>query len=344
MGRVILALGLFVAFCCGLAARADVLRLRNGQSVEGKVERIEADKLVIQTKDGPKEFTREQVKSFSVQRPGPNGKLETVELQFKPKPVVMPFVEETEHYVIKTDVSEKAAKNAGKAMEQLYKVFTEIFRPENDKVDSKTEVVIFAKEEDFRRLAGLDATGAPKGQLGFFRAMPDGQTQIATYRREGDEFGTMNTLYHEATHQFLLLVMGGPKKAPPLWLNEGLAVYFENSRWENGVFKTGIIPNERLAVLQKALRAGLCVHLADLMKRGKDTYDALCYSESWSLIYFFIKSDGGAHAKRFAEYFKMLREGKDPDEAFKTCFTADLDKLERAWKKFVLEIKLPPKK
>ena len=134
----------------------------------------------------------------------------------------------------------------------------------------------------------------------------------------------------------------GRDNAPPLWINEGLAVYCENSRLHRGTLKTGIIPRKRLLLLQNRLRAGNYVRLADLMKRERDTYDGLCYSEGWSLVYFFVKAKGGRHAKRFGAYFRMLKERKDPDQAFKTCFTADIDRLERAWKKFCLGLKVPP--
>ena len=336
-GWPVLVIALFVL----PLAVGDTVYLRNGKSVTGTIRKLEPDKLVIQTATGTVEYTREQVKCFSLTRVGPDGKPRTVTAAFKPKPIKMPFELETAHYTIKTDTAEHVCKNTGKAMEQLYKAYTRIFHAEDAPPDRKAEIIIFDQRSAFFQYAQSLNARPRKDTLGFFRTAPDGSSQIVTFKRRTGEFHTLSTLYHEATHQFFRHWLGRGNQ-PPLWVNEGLAVYFENSRWQNGKLRTGVIPRKRLLVLRAALRAGRHVRLADLVRRGRDRYDGLCYSEGWSLVYFFVKAHRGRYAKRFGKYLRALRDRTDPHKAFKTHLGADLDKLERAWKVFVLGLKIPP--
>jgi hypothetical protein len=175
------------------------------------------------------------------------------------------------------------------------------------------------------------------GVIGLYCATSKGEGQILAFKSQVAEFGTLNVLYHEATHEFVHMMM--EKAETPIWANEGMAVYFENSRWENGKLETGVVPKTRLLVLQDAIRKGTYIPLADLISRDQSTYNALCYSEGWALVYFFIKADDGKYRKRFGIYLKMIKDGKEPAEAFHKCFTFDTDRLEETWKTFVLGLK-----
>ncbi len=339
--RNLLTFLVFAFVLLPLASAADTVYLYDGKSVSGKIQKLEKDKLEIRTSKGVVEYGRDVVKYFSIEQTGPDGKPRVVTAMFKPEPIKMPFELETQHYIVKTDTAELVCKRAAKAMEELYRAYTAIFRPDKPPAE-KAEVIIFEKRADFQKYATRLRATPRKDTLGFFRCASDGSSQIVTYKRRASEFHTLSTLYHEATHQFIMMAVG-QTNPPPLWVNEGLAVYFEGSYMRNGTFKTGVIPRKRLILLQNALRAGKYIRLADLVKRGRDTYDALAYSEGWSLVYFFLKSNHGAYKKRFSNYFLALRDGTDHDEAFQTHLTRDMARLETLWKKYFLSLKVPKK-
>jgi len=324
-----------------LASAADTVYLYDGKSVSGKIQKLEKDKLEIRTSKGVVEYGRDVVKYFSIVQAGPDGKPRVVKAMFKPQPIKMRFELETRHYIVKTDTTGLVCKKAAKAMEELYHAYTAIFRPDKAAAQ-KAEVIIFENRADFQKYAARLRATPRKDTLGFFRCASDGSSQIVTYKRRTSEFHTLSTLYHEATHQFIMMAVGRTNP-PPLWVNEGLAVYFEGSRMRNGTLKTGVIPRKRLILLRNALRTGKYIRLADLVKRGRDTYDALAYSEGWSLVYFFLKSNHGAYKKRFSNYFRALRNGTDHDEAFQTHLTRDMVRLETLWKKYFLSLKVPKK-
>ena len=249
----------------------------------------------------------------------------------------LPFSIETEHYIVKSDISEKVVQNTAKALEQLYKQFELMFKPEGG-ADEKVEVGLFSTQLDFMNHMLKNGYNASETTVGLFIPFRDGSGRILVYKRQ-DEYHTLNTLYHEATHQFVHRVLY-EKQMPPTWLNEGLAVYFENSRWEKGKFKTGLLPRTRLKNLKERIRNDRFIPLADLLTRQNDDFDANCCGESWALVHFFAKSNNGAFVKRFNAYFKMLRAGDEPMEAFKKCFPS-IEKLEPVFKKYVMDLKLP---
>ena len=330
-------------------AAADTVFLKDGTAVSGTIQLpVVGDEIKIKTSAGLKTYTREQVRHFRMPRRGPDnkpllgpdGKPIIVDLMFPPEPIEMPFTIDTDHYTIKTDISERVAKNIAKAMQQLHRAYVKVFRPKNGEAGKKAEVIVFEKKKDFLAYARRVAMKPRHDTLGFFRPRTDTGGEIVTYKRKDGDNATMRTLYHEATHQFVLM-MTGVKNPPPLWVNEGLAVYFESSRWHRGKFQTGRIPKARLAQLQKALRERDYIHLPDLVARGRDTFDALCYAESWSLVYFFVKADKGRYSAKFTNYFRALKAGVKHDAAFKKHLTANMPRLERLWKRFVLGLKSP---
>ena len=66
----------------------------------------------------------------------------------------------------------------------------------------------------------------------------------------------LETLFHEASHQFMtqLESKGG---SAPAWLNEGTASYFEGARLlANGTVQTNLIPESRLRGLMYMIETG----------------------------------------------------------------------------------------
>jgi hypothetical protein len=338
IGLILLLTGLLLP---ATRAAADTVYLRNGRTVEGVIVKARGGELILRTEAGDVTYPQDDVKFFDVVRPDANGTPQTKRLMFKLPPLKLPFEHESRYYLSKSDIAPHVATNAGKAMDQFFKTFQRLFRIDDDEVpQKKTELVIFKDEKGFMEYAESLGANLVRGVVGFYRSTPGGPDMIVTYRRQTQEFHTLSTLYHEGTHQFVMMVMD-PKKPPPLWVNEGLAVYFENSQFRNGRLYTGIIPRARLRMLQQALRQDRHIPLTDLMKRTRANYNGLCYAQGWSVIYFLVHAENGAYARRFQNYFRALRRGEDPDAAFTATVTTDIDRLEELWKAWMLQLKLP---
>lgn len=332
-----------IIFCAALlaaaiASQADTIFFVNGSTATGKIVKIDTDKVTIRVKDkGNVEFEKAVVNKILIAVSQPAGKVAAKQINFSTKPEDMPFQTQTAHYRIMTDTSESACTNTGAAMEALFQAFTATFKPKNTP-RTETQIIIWNNRQPMIDYLKAKSLKTDDNLAGMF--MADGNGMFIFVYRRTDEFNTLSTLYHEGTHQFIRMAFGN-KIQPPLWVNEGLAVYFENSSWDKGKLKTGIIPKTRLLDVQKHLRANTYIRLSELFERKADNFDALCYGEAWSFIYFTANANDGIYAKRFNAYFQMLRDGKDHDKAFQEAFPAGVEKIEEAWKQYVLELKIP---
>jgi hypothetical protein len=68
-------------------------------------------------------------------------------------------------------------------------------------------------------------------------------------------------------------------------------------------------------------------------------WGALCYSEAWSLLYFFYNYDKGKYASKFEQYFMEELNGHPGFESFKKIFGEDIDALEKEWSEYTKSLK-----
>ncbi len=106
-------------------------------------------------------------------------------------------------------------------------------------------------------------------------------TQLSVYAQSGDRLE--EDLRHEVVHGYL----HGVLRDLPLWLDEGIAEYFEVPRSGKGVNQP------HLGLLQRELKAGRwspdLARLAEFKSVGEMTQ--LDYAESWAWIHFLIDSE-----------------------------------------------------
>ena len=249
-------------------------------------------------------------------------------------PWAQAFQERSPHFLIVTNTSAKLAKEMSQALEQQYTDFLRRFvikkEPKNP-----LPIKVFAEKAEFKKYIQEGGAKITEHAAGFF---DPNKKEIVLYWSDDPE-DVLSTLYHETTHYFVDLFM--PRAEAPLWMNEGLAVYFETAQFKNGRLETGQIPYGRLLELQEALKAGKQHKLSALVKMndyGAGGYDQLAYAEGWSLVYFFATFQRGQHAQRFGFYMEELQKGRPPALAFKNAFQVGPDEIEPIWKDFVLKL------
>jgi hypothetical protein len=147
------------------------------------------------------------------------------------------------------------------------------------------------------------------------------------------------TIIHEATHQIAFNSGLQTRFADvPLWVSEGLAVYFETPDLQNAKgWKTiGAVNTSRLDRFRHYLPQRPADSLKSLIsddQRIRDPRTALdAYAEAWALNYYLLHH----HPKQYAAYLQMLSEKRpliwnDPAERikeFQTAFGENLDQLD----------------
>lgn len=125
---------------------------------------------------------------------------------------------------------------------------------------------------------------------------------------------------HEMSHQLLYQATKNPYGGPPHWLDEGLAVY--NQETPDSSFNT---------MLTKAVRDGALIPVRALNSNFPlDPNQALLsYAESVSVVEFILKTYGEA---KLGQLLTSFHDELAYDEALRAVLGVDTDGLDRAWK------------
>ena len=157
------------------------------------------------------------------------------------------------------------------------------------------------------------------------------------------------TIIHEGTHQ--LMFNSGMQTRfsdTPLWLNEGLAMYFEvpdlnsNQGWR----KIGQVNFLRLRPVLEYFRRRPADSLKSMIATDKHFRDASAldmYAQAWAFNYFLLNE----HEEEFVEYLKFMAEKPmlkyDSPETrlkdFQRFFEKDLDQLDVEFVRYIRRLK-----
>jgi hypothetical protein len=265
----------------------------------------------------------------------------------------------TRHYIICTNASPAYARWCGAMFERLMGAFRTHWRTRKlDLHDPKLPLVaiVFADAKQFAKFATKDAGPAIAGAKGYYSIRTnrmvlydltaDGKSKPATTpaavnRKLAASPFNVATVVHEATHQIAFNCGMHTRYADnPLWLSEGMAMYFETpdlssrSGWRT-VGKVNVARLTRFHdYVQKRRKANALVSLLSSNSRfaaSETAEDA--YAESWALTFFLIKT----RRKEYVDYLNRLSKKTaliwdKPDSKLKTfraSFGDDLELLDR---------------
>ncbi|QEG23664.1 DUF1570 domain-containing protein [Mariniblastus fucicola] len=158
----------------------------------------------------------------------------------------------------------------------------------------------------------------------------------------------VTTIIHEGTHQLMFNRGMQTRLADaPLWLNEGIANWFETPDPDNGIgwHRPGLVNDHRMAQLRRYIPNRPANSLETLIAsderfRGEGAFDA--YAESWALMHFLLNRN----TKKTRRYVKAI-SNKPPGvkvsaatrlEEFKEHF-GELDRLDKAFLIYVKKLR-----
>lgn len=236
-------------------------------------------------------------------------------------------VHETNHYVICYNTSKGYAEWSGALFERLHRAFNNYWSRRGLELDDTPPLVacVFRDKKSYQAYGRQELGAGIESILGYYSFKTN---RIAMYDLLGGRrFGSMNqintllrtertvaTVIHEATHQ-IAFNAGLHKRfaAIPLWLSEGLAIYFESPDLSsNRGWKTiGKVNQVRLHQFRKYARVREADSLLSLISSDERFRTAAlateAYAESWAFCYYLIR----VHPNEFANYLKLLQQ-KDP--------------------------------
>lgn len=317
------------------------------QSRDGQIHLIEADKLQLKA-------TEPEVR-FQPHKAGKLGEKLREEFGFGFS------VWNHEPLVICTNTSRGYANWCGELFSRLSIAFQKHWRFDKlpfTEPKFPLPVVIFATRKQFAEYALKDADASTAVSLGYYSLKTN---RVAMYDITADEQGrramsladinrqmqkslsNVSTMVHEATHQFAFNTGLHTRYADnPLWLAEGMAMYFEvpDVRSKTGWSSIGQPNKPRVAQFANWYKSN--TRPADSLKtliRDDTRFTSAetagnAYAEAWGLSFYLIKhrrEDYAAYLKHIAE--KKMLEYPSPDERiaeFEQFFGNDWDKLDEA--------------
>jgi Tfp pilus assembly protein PilF len=231
----------------------------------------------------------------------------------------------TQHFIVLTDAGEKQARRTAVQFERMHAVFHLLLPAASDDSDPPITVLAVKDRDDMRALEPEEYLGNDKLDLsGFFLRAPD--TNYILVRLDSEEEHGYATVYHEYTHYMLRKADGWL----PLWLNEGLAQFYENTDIHDSNVQLG----EPNAGELQYLNANSLLPLATLFAVDahspyyhEEQKGTIFYAESWALTHFLILGDRTQGTHRIHDYAELLVHGEDPVTAASHAF-GDLDALQ----------------
>ncbi len=240
----------------------------------------------------------------------------------------------TSHYVVCYNTSRAYAQWTSSLLERLYKAFTNYWQKQGldlHEPEFPLPVVVFAERQSYDQASRDDLPAGTGNIIGFYSLrsnrinMFDLTGTEAVHESSTGRRGSMReinqmlsqpaavplvaTVVHEATHQIAFNCGLQTRYADiPLWLCEGMAVYFEapdlaSSRGWRGIGRVNYPRLEKFRENLSSWHEGSLVEMIRDSRRFRDPRTAVdAYADAWALNYYLIKYE----PKAYAEYLKLL--------------------------------------
>ncbi len=261
---------------------------------------------------------------------------------------------ETEHYLIRTDCGIEAGVALGVKLERLDRLWQRLFiryyaseedvatlfdgrfkRPLGSPLRHK--VVYFRDRDDYSR--ALSALGPKiKATTGFYLDNPGCAYFFA--EKDSDD----RNMYHEATHQLFhesKLVAPNVGHKTNFWIVEGIAMYMESLRREDGYDVLGGFDDERVnAARYRLLHDHFYIPLGEFVDFGmeklqKDPRIATLYSQAAGLTHFLIYYDEARYRDALVSYLSAVYAGHDNHDTLARITGTSYGDLDKQYREFL---------
>ncbi len=239
------------------------------------------------------------------------------------------------HFSLITDANEKQGVHVLDQFERMRWVFQTLFPGTN--VDPAAPIIVIAakNKRDFEALE--PQAYLAKGQIslaGLFLNTQDKNYILLRLDSEGEQH-PFSTIYHEYTH----LQLNEASDWLPLWLNEGLAEFFQNTDIHDKDVQLGEPSFDDLLYLRQNRILPLPVLFrvdANSPYYHEEQKGSAFYAESWALTHFLEVTDHQDHMHRLVDYVERMRHHEDPVAAAEKSF-GDLNQLQKVLEAYLAQ-------
>lgn len=276
---------------------------------------------------------------------------------------------QTEHYIICSGAGRRYGEWCGMLFERLLSGFQSHWKSRGLELSAPRlplAAIVFATAEEFREFAARDAGPAAAGAEGYYSLRtnrmvlydltsgargPAAESAAEITRRIVRSPANIATVVHEATHQIAFNCGMHTRYADnPLWLTEGMAMYFETPDLQSstGWRTIGRTNPGRLRQFRDYVRtrrgANSLESLIASDERFTDVSTAAdAYAEAWALSYFLIRTRREEYVRYLESISKKPRLIFDGAEGrlreFRAAFGEDLEQLDKSFLRYAAGLK-----
>ena len=240
----------------------------------------------------------------------------------------------SQHFVVLTDSNEKQARRIAGQFERMRAVFQLLMPAASDSAGSPIVVLAVKDRKGFQSLEPEAYLGKGKLDLaGYFLRAPDKNYIIVRLDAQGDH--PFATVYHEYTH----FMLRNASEWIPLWMNEGMAEFYQNSDIRDSEVLLGQANFDDIMYL----RQSQLLPLATLLKVDQSSpyyheeqKGSVFYAESWALIHYIEMTDRQKGTNRLQDYARLLIKKEDPVIAAQQAF-GDLNQLQKSLDSYIAQ-------
>lgn len=229
-------------------------------------------------------------------------------------------------FAVVTDASEKQGRSIAAQFERMRALFQTLYPQWEFDSDSPVYVLALKSQKLFRALQPDAYLAKENLKLRGWFLSNSGQRYILmrTDLRGGDPFPVA---FHEYTH----LVLDEASDSVPLWLDEGLAEFYGNTKIQYEKVVLGEPNRDYLTLLRNEKRLPLTTLFA--LDEKSPSYieknrGSIFYAESWVVAQYLSLKDYEHKTSSIAQYIDLVGEKVDPVTAASQAF-GDLKKLEK---------------
>ena len=190
----------------------------------------------------------------------------------------------------------------------------------------KTLLIALRDPGSFQQFAPRDGRGRRlRNVAGYFDVRPYANLMVLPM------FGTRETTYQVAFHEYTHYLIYRNLRNVPGWLNEGLAEFYSTFSVESdGRRIIGKAPAGRLLTLRLLPMFPLARFL-DPASVGRmadsPTGVQVFYAQAWGFVHFLMLSDKGSRQGQLLKYFEALQTAPTQADAARQAFGADMGRL-----------------
>lgn len=217
----------------------------------------------------------------------------------------------SDHYTVLSELGQDRADSLVRHLEALFGLYDGFFR--YDPADLKAKLNV----REFKDKAGFDVymnqvVGETKDDFVYLHYPSPERSELLIFTKDEPDFSA--SLAHQAFVQFIKAFIPNP----PLWIREGVAVWFESAKWDDTAGKLDFPENLAWLETVKSLKdRSLLLPFDKLLAIGQDEARAdldVFYPQAWAFVSFLLNSDDKSFNRLIWDAIAALRKDASLDD------------------------------